>query len=132
MTGITLRQLINNHPLVGWINRSKCGRAFQESRDARIAEIVLWSLNDGIAESIADGKGIVEGLFSGLEKIYDLGQERKLSRYSGRLYQADVGVRTLRPDLNGQVDPRLYEVMLGEQRRGRDPLELIRTYKKVA
>lgn len=110
---LTLRQIINNHPLLKWVNSSKVGKQFQNSAFARNIEAANNIVVKNISESIVDEEGIVLGILFGIKDV--LNSSKQYSRHS----YITNGVEASRPDLNGTINPQTYALAIYEQRCGR-------------
>ena len=120
---LTLRQIVNNHPALKWVNNSKVGKQFQNSAFARNVEAIKYILGESISNSIVEGEGIVSGILDGIDKV--LNSSKQYSNYS---YVAKHGVQSSRPDLNGSINPQNYALAILEQRCGRSLQTILDKY----
>ncbi len=111
---ITLRQIINNHPMVKRINSSALGKKFQNSAFARNVEATIYLIGNGVSQSVADGDGIFAGIRDALEPTRP-GMQCGYGHDRSYVVQNLEGTR---PDLNGTIDPRNYVMAQFDQRRG--------------
>jgi hypothetical protein len=113
---ITLRQKLNNHDMTRIINSSSPGQRFQESPFAREIEAVIHLTGKGIENSISSGHGYIDGFVRGIADACN-----KMTR----TYYAMHRIEASRPDLNGGIDPRMYDKSIALQNYGHTKEEAI-------
>jgi hypothetical protein len=116
---LTLRQMVNNHPVFKWVNSSKVGKQFQNSAFARNIEAVNYTLGKNISDCIVEGEGVLAGVVAGIQEILDSGKPwsnyERVTKYL---------IESSRPDLNGGLNPQNYALALLEEKMGR-PVQTI-------
>jgi len=110
MSNLSLRQIINNHPLAQKVNNSSLGKKFQNSEFAKQIEAEIILFNSGVSDSIASGSGFIESLIEGIETLFSNNYQRE--------HIVNYSIAAERPDLSGKLDPRQYDDALRLQSYG--------------
>lgn len=101
MQNTSLRQKVNNLPVLRHINGSYLGKVWQNSRFAKAVEGLIYRVNTAVDDSL-------------------------VTRYAA---QSGYDFKRIRPDLCGEIDPHYFWTAIRAHANGVSLSEILETYK---